>query len=46
VVSSKAHALPPNSDSQLFGTPPSAAGSRQMYQSRLGLSREERLSTN
>jgi len=30
----------------LFGTPPSRAGSRQMYQSRLGLSREARLSTN
>ena len=28
-------ALPPNSDSQLFGGPPSGPGSRQMYQSRL-----------
>src|SRR6476661_1445407 len=39
-------ALPPNSDSQLFGSPPSAAGSRQMYQSRFGLLYEARLSMN
>src|SRR5664279_1372073 len=37
---------PPNSDIQLFGGPPSAAGARQMYQSRLALSRELRLSVN
>ena len=32
--------------SQLFGGPPSGAGSRQIYQSRFGLSRDDRLSTN
>ena len=39
-------ALPPNSDSQLFGAPPSGFGSRHRYQSRFGLSRELRLSMN
>jgi len=36
VVSSYSQALPPNSDSQLFGAEPSGFGSRQMYQSALG----------
>src|SRR3546814_2950793 len=38
--------LPPKSLIQLLGGPPPGAGSRQMYQSRRGLSREDRLSTN
>ena len=36
----------PKADSQLFGGPPPAPGSRQMYQLRLGLSRDDRDSTN
>ena len=35
-----------NALSQLFGGPPSSAGSAQVYQSRLGLSREDRDSRN
>ena len=38
--------LPPKLLSQLFGGPPPGRGSRQMYQSRFGLSREARLSRN
>src|SRR5664279_5474727 len=37
---------PPNNWMSEFGGPPSAAGARQMYQSRLALSRELRLSVN
>ena len=37
---------PPKLLSQLLGGPPSGAGSRQRYQSRFGLSRDERLSRN
>jgi hypothetical protein len=48
VASSYVHAGPTasNSDIQLFGGPPSEAPSRQTYQSRLGLSRDARDSTN
>jgi hypothetical protein len=38
--------LPPNSDSQSLGGPPSGLPSRQIYQSRFGLSRELLLSMN
>jgi hypothetical protein len=46
VASSHSQAEPPKSLIQLLGGPPSGAGLRQMYQSRFGLAREERLSTN
>ena len=39
-------AVPVNAAIQLLGGPPSSAGSRQMYQSRLGLSVDDRLSRN
>ncbi len=48
VASSKLHARPTagNSDIQSFGGPPLPSPSCHTYQSRLGLSREERDSTN
>jgi len=45
-AASKVQAGPPNSLSQLLGGPPSPRGSRQTYQSRFALLRDERLSTN
>ena len=46
VVGAHAHAEPPKSLIQLLGGAPSGAGSRQMYQSRFGLSRALRASAN
>ena len=41
---SNVQAGPPNCDTQLLGGPPSGLPSRQMYQSRFGLLRDDRLS--
>jgi hypothetical protein len=47
VAGSSVHALvSTNAAIQLLGGPPSGAGSRQMYQSRFGSSRDERDATN
>ena len=46
LAASHSQELPPKAASQFDGGPPSGAGSAQMYQSRLALSRDERLSTN
>ena len=46
VASSRSQAGPPKSLIQLLGAAPSGPASRQTYQSRLGLVRDERLSTN
>ena len=46
MASSHSQEEPPKSLIQLLGGPPPGAGSRQMYQSRLALLREARLSLN